>query len=226
MLLIKAVISDIDGTLTDDRQFIQAIGIEALRSVQRKGITVMLASGNVLPLAYGVATYIGAKGPVIAENGGIVSYKEKIYRLNDIDLPLKAFVHLKERMPAAERLFTDNWRESEVAMKLTIDPQKVKEELKDWNVKVDATGFAIHIMEPTHSKLRGAKKACELLGIDISETAAFGDSDNDIELLAGAGYGVAVGNSSPKAREAAKYVARGENAEGIVEGLRRLGLLD
>ncbi|MDD1770627.1 MAG: phosphoglycolate phosphatase [Methanomassiliicoccales archaeon] len=226
MLLIKAVISDIDGTLTDDRQFIQPLGIEALRAVQQKGITVMLASGNVLPLAYGVATYIGAKGPVIAENGGIVSYKERIYRLNDVDLPLKAFAHLKERMPAVERLFTDNWRESEVALKLTVDPQKVKEELKDWNVKVDVTGFAIHIMEPTHSKLRGAEKACELLGLDIREIAAFGDSDNDVELLAGAGYGVAVGNASPRAKEAAKYVAQGENAKGVVEGLRKMGLLE
>jgi phosphoglycolate phosphatase (TIGR01487 family) len=226
VLLIRAVISDIDGTLTDDRQLIQSIGIEALRTVQQKGTAVMLASGNVLPLAYGVATYIGAKGPVIAENGGMVSYKERIYRLNDIDLPVKAFAYLKERMPAAERLFTDNWRESEVALKLTVDPEKVKEELKGWDLKVEATGFAIHIMEPRHSKLRGALKACEIIGIDISEVAAFGDSDNDVELLGGAGYGVAVANSSPKAKEAAKYVAEGENAKGVVEGLKKLGLLD
>jgi phosphoglycolate phosphatase (TIGR01487 family) len=224
--LIKTVISDIDGTLTNDRQELQSEALEALRCVQEKGITVMLASGNVLPLAYGVAVYIGAKGPVIAENGGIVSYAERIYRLNDIDLPLKAYAHLKERMPSAERLFTDNWRESEVALKLTVDPNRVKEELKDWDLKVEATGFAIHIMEPTHGKLRGAKRACELLDVDICEALAFGDSDNDIELLSGAGYSVAVGNASPKAKEAAKYVAKGENARGVVEGLKKFGVLD
>ncbi|HVO77936.1 MAG TPA: phosphoglycolate phosphatase [Methanomassiliicoccales archaeon] len=225
MLLIRAVISDIDGTLTDSNQYLQSEGLEALRAVQQSGTTVMLASGNVLPLALGVATYIGARGPIIAENGGIVSYNEKVYHLNKIDQSLKAYAYLKERIPEVERLFTDKWRESEVALKVTVDPERVRDELRDWDVRIEATGFAIHIMEKDHSKLRGAKKACELIGIDISEAAAFGDSDNDVDLLASAGYGVAVGNASPRARKAAKYVAREENAKGVVEGLRKLGLL-
>ena len=64
---------DIDGTLTDKNKIIFTKGIEALRLVQDKGTSVSIASGNVLPVAYGLSTYIGLKGPIIAENGGIVS---------------------------------------------------------------------------------------------------------------------------------------------------------
>ncbi|HXZ24149.1 MAG TPA: phosphoglycolate phosphatase [Methanomassiliicoccales archaeon] len=225
MLLIRYVVSDIDGTITDAQKRIQVVGIRCLREVQERGVTVSIASGNVLPLAHGIGSYIGAKGPVIAENGGILGYQEKIYRLHSNAKALRAYQHLKERMPEVERLFTDNWRETEVALKPTVDPARVRAILKDFGLEIEVTGFAIHMMEPGQSKLEGVKKACELLALDLSEVAAFGDSDNDAKMLAGVGFGVAVGNASPAAKSAAKYVASGKHSDGVEEGLKHLGLL-
>ncbi len=72
----KAVVCDVDGTITNSSKMIQTLGIEVLRKAQDKGSTVMLASGNVLPVVYGLSTFIGLRGPVVAENGGVVSYKD------------------------------------------------------------------------------------------------------------------------------------------------------
>jgi phosphoglycolate phosphatase (TIGR01487 family) len=223
--VIKAVVCDLDGTLTDCDKLVGVNGIEALRRVQEKGITCMLASGNVLPIAYAVSTYVGMKGPVIAENGGIVSWKEEVHQTGDGEEPKRAYAHLRKCMPEAEPLFTDRWRVTEVALKRKVDPAEVKRILEDWPVKVETTGFAIHIMEIGHDKFVGVKKACELLGIDTEEVAAFGDSDNDVMMLSNCGVGISVGNGSPAVMQAADFVTQGRFADGVVEGLRYLGLL-
>lgn len=185
----------------------------------------MLASGNVLPVVFGLSTFIGTKGPLIVENGGIVYYREKVYKLQSIDTPLRAWAYLKERMPEAERLFTDHWRETEVGLKRSIDLDKVQKILSEWPVEIEVTGFAIHIMEPGHSKLKGVLKGCELLGIEPEQVLAIGDSDNDARMLRGVGQSVAVGNASLLAKQAAKYAAKADHAEGVIEGLFHFNVL-
>jgi phosphoglycolate phosphatase len=226
MRKLRAVACDIDGTITDSHRLIQANGIEALRKLQERGTTVMIASGNVLPVAFGLSTYIGTNGPVIAENGGIVYYQGRAYQLQSNELPLKAYAHLKEEMPEVERLFSDNWRLTEVALKRSLDLDQIRRILETWDLEVEATGFAIHLMNKGHSKLAGVEKSCELLGITLEEVAAIGDSDNDAKMLAGCGFGIAVGNASPSAKAAADFVAKAEHADGVIEGLRHIGLLD
>ena len=222
----KLLVCDVDGTITDNRKCIQALGIETLRRVQENGYTVSLCSGNVLPVAFGLSTFIGLKGPVIAENGGLVSYKEQIFQLHSDETAKKAFAYLKTKMPDVDRLFTDNWRKTEVAVKRSSDLEAVRAVLKDWSVEIEATGFAIHIMEPGHSKVDGVRKACQILGIDISEVVAVGDSDNDVKMLSQCGYGIAVGNASGPAKDAADFVSKSLHSEGVVEGLAHLGMLD
>jgi phosphoglycolate phosphatase (TIGR01487 family) len=223
--MIKAVVCDLDGTITDCDKRIGLAAIEALRRVQDSGVICMLASGNVLPITHAVSIYLGFKGPCIAENGALVEWKEIVHQLQDNDLPLKAYAILKERMPDVERLFSDRWRVTEVALKRTVDPEKVRIVLKDFPVKVETTGFAIHLMSLGNDKFMGLKKACELLGIETNEVAAFGDSDNDEMMLASSGVGIAVGNGSPAAKKAADFVATAEFGDGVVEGLKHLGLL-
>jgi phosphoglycolate phosphatase (TIGR01487 family) len=222
---VRAVACDIDGTITDSRRFIQVNGIEALRKVQDRGTIVMIASGNVLPVAFGLSTYIGTKGPVIAENGGLVYFQGRTYQLESNELPLKAYAYLKEAMPEVERLFTDNWRLTEVALKRSFDLERIQRILAGWDLEIEATGFAIHIMNKGHSKLAGVEKGCELLGIGLEGVVAIGDSDNDAKMLAGCGFGIAVGNASPSAKAAADFVAKGTHSDGVVEGLRYLELL-
>lgn len=221
----KAMVCDVDGTITDSHKLIQTRGIEVLRLAQDQGLKVMLASGNVLPVAYGLSTFIGLKGPIVAENGGVVSYQDHVYRLFSNEMPLRAFEHLRTRMPEVRRLYTDQWRQTEVALSRDVDLDKVRGLLSEFPVEVEATGFAIHIMERGHSKMAGVSKACDLLSIDPSEVVAFGDADNDERMLGECGFGVAVGNASDKAKQAADYIAVGHHAEGVREGLIKLGLI-
>jgi hypothetical protein len=102
----KAVVCNVDGTITNSSKMIQTLGIEVLRQAQDKGCTVILASGNVLPVVYGLSTFIGLRGPVVAENGGVVSYKDEVYMLFSNEVPLKAYEHLRTVIPGIRRLYT------------------------------------------------------------------------------------------------------------------------
>ena len=57
------------------------------------------------------------------------------------------------------------------------------------------------------------------LGVAQSETAAIGDNDNDVDMLAWAGLGLAMGNSTPAARAAARVVLPSIREDGAAYGI-------
>lgn len=221
---VKALAVDVDGTLADDSRRVHLEAVSALRRVNDSGIPVMLASGNVLPIAYALSNYLGLTGPIIAENGGIVSYQQKIWILGDPEAPKKAYDHLRTKMDA-ERLFTDRWRETEIGLKRDVSLERVREILNGWDVEVQTTGWAVHIMHKGMNKFVGVQKGCELLGISVKDVAAIGDSDNDEMMINECGWGVAVGNAFDGTRRVASFVTKSSDGAGVIEGLEWLGLL-
>lgn len=67
---------------------------------------------------------------------------------------------------------------------------------------------------PGTSKAVALAEVARRLGVPLEQTVAFGDADNDAEMLAMAGVGVSVGSASQAAREAAD-----RHAERIGEGV-------
>jgi len=49
------------------------------------------------------------------------------------------------------------------------------------------------------------RQVCSLYNIDVQEVIAFGDGENDIEMLQLASTGVAMANAMPRTRSLAKY---------------------
>jgi Cof subfamily protein (haloacid dehalogenase superfamily) len=63
---------------------------------------------------------------------------------------------------------------------------------------------------------------CELWGIDPVRTLAFGDADNDIDMLSFAGLGVVVGGMNEEVRAAADAVAPPVDEDGVASFVRGL----
>jgi phosphoglycolate phosphatase (TIGR01487 family) len=221
---VKAVVVDSDGTLADDSRRVDLEAISALRRVTDSGIPVMLASGNVLPIVYSLATYMGLDGPMIAENGGIVCHKQRIWVLGDPGESRRALRHLEDKVPV-ERLFTDRWRETEIGLKEDgTNLEEVRRLLEGFDVDVQRTGWALHIMARGMDKFTGVRKGCEILGLSTDEVASIGDSDNDSAMLGGCGWGVAVGNASDVCRSAATHTVEAGSGRGVVQALEWLRL--
>ena len=71
-------------------------------------------------------------------------------------------------------------------------------------------------------KGRALAQALPKIGIDLEETAAFGDAQNDLTMLAAAGVGVAMGNATDEVKAAADMVTRSNNEDGVAYALERI----
>jgi hydroxymethylpyrimidine pyrophosphatase-like HAD family hydrolase len=137
---------------------------------------------------------------------------------------MEAYEYLRTKLDV-ERLFTDKWRETEIGLRREADVEDVKRVLKGWDVEVETTGWAVHIMSRGMNKFVGVRKAAELLGITVNDIASVGDSDNDEVMIRECGWGIAVGNAFEGTKRAASFVAKEKYGAGVVEGLRWLRLL-
>ncbi|MHA7271378.1 HAD-IIB family hydrolase [Arthrobacter sp. HLT1-20] len=75
------------------------------------------------------------------------------------------------------------------------------------------------------SKADGVAAAIAQLGVARADTIAFGDGQNDVEMIAYAGIGVAIEGSSPELLALADRVAAPPHLHGIATAFAELGLL-
>lgn len=85
--------------------------------------------------------------------------------------------------------------------------------------------YSADLVSKGQSKIKGIERLGDLFGFELSEVMAFGDSDNDIEMLSGVGVGVAMGNSSATVKERAHYTTASNNNDGISKALSHYGLI-
>jgi hypothetical protein len=60
------------------------------------------------------------------------------------------------------------------------------------------------------------------MGFTAAETVAFGDGENDVELVEWAGYGVAVENAHERVKAVADWIGPGAREQGVAEVLEAL----
>jgi Cof subfamily protein (haloacid dehalogenase superfamily) len=72
------------------------------------------------------------------------------------------------------------------------------------------------------TKSKALQFLCERWGIERNRVLAFGDADNDIDMLRFAGHGVAVGGMSGEVREAADEVVPGVDEDGVARYVDKL----
>ena len=71
------------------------------------------------------------------------------------------------------------------------------------------------------NKGKALRILCARLGIDLSQTIAFGDGGNDITMLQSAGTGVAMANACQEAKEAARAVTADNESDGVAVYLEK-----
>ena len=69
---------------------------------------------------------------------------------------------------------------------------------------------------------KGIDEIIRHFGIGQEETMAFGDGENDLEMIQFAGHGVAMGNACDALKDAADEVTLTNNEDGIAHTLNHL----
>jgi len=219
---LKALVIDIDGTLTDEQR---RLDLRAASAIRELTVPVILASGNVLGFVKCAAKLIGTSDIMIAENGGVVSmgFDGPVHvrgdkaRCQEVLEILGEYFDLEE-LDGAER-------RSELALRRNFDIDTARQVLVDGNIRgielVD-TGFAVHIKTVDVNKGTALVSVAEMMGLETGDFVAMGDSVNDIEMIRAAGLGVAVGNAHPALKDVAGLVTAGQYGAGVVEALKDL----
>lgn len=218
----RALALDIDGTLTDDDRLLDPEVLPRLRRLEAAGIPVLLATGNVRPIAWGLARFLGVTGPVVCENGGLIWDRpsQRLHRIADGSEARAAAEWLAERIPGLDPhgIATNAWRETEWCLHPDEPLDRIEALIASspWsNLRVVRTGFAIHLTDPAIDKGAGLRVAASWMGCEVEEMWAMGDASNDVPMFASVGWSVAVGGAYPPAVAAADVVAEQRHGQAV-----------
>jgi Cof subfamily protein (haloacid dehalogenase superfamily) len=82
--------------------------------------------------------------------------------------------------------------------------------------------YFLEFASPAVTKASGLAFLADHLGFTAEETVAFGDGENDVELLEWAGYGVAVANAHDRVLAVADWVCPAAAEEGVAQVVEAL----
>ncbi len=225
MVMYRLLLLDIDGTITENDLSVSLHALETLRMVKKKNpsLKICLFSGNVLPVMMGIRNILGVGDSLMAENGGILLHEEKITKFFDREIPWKAFEKIRIDHGARE-FITNRWRETSISFILdkTVDYTEYHDM---FNVRIEDSGYAKHILNMEQGKGFAAKKLMELYNCDPMETISCGDGENDIGMIKITGHSGVPNNSIDLLKENAEYVSDHSYGNGLVDIFRHFSLL-
>lgn len=252
----KAIISDIDGTLT-------AIGanalptknvIDTIRKAEEKGIIFTLATARPLFLLHYLLEHMKTDVLIIIDNGAAIydTAKKKVLwetTLNPdlINKLLGIFNSVKKKrvnLDLSDGTFISDVKQvdshirvrklvgiglsSQDADTLVSD---LEEKFKTLSISKGASFsgenlFDVYVANADATKQHAVLKLAEILNISTHEIIGIGDHYNDFPLLMACGFKVAMGNAVPELKEIADYVAPSVEEDGLAHVIEKFVLKD
>jgi len=145
---------------------------------------------------------------------------------------LHMFQHERTSVPELKAHLSQTGHSVQKVMGFFLDPElrnRLRRELTEGFPDLVVTSSIennLEINDARATKGRGIELLSRRLGLDISQTMAFGDDVNDISMLRAAGIGVAMGNASEAAKAAADEITLSNDENGVAAALRRLHIID
>ncbi len=108
-----------------------------------------------------------------------------------------------------------------IVVKNAEDVERVYKVLSPYfNIQRHHYEYSFDLTIKGESKAKGIRKLAEILNKNMNDTIAFGDARNDIEMLEEVGLGIAMGNGTIEAKEAADYITSNIDKQGITKALK------
>lgn len=101
---------------------------------------------------------------------------------------------------------------------------KLREEFKNFAI-VRSQVIIVEVTANNVNKATAINSILDEWKLDKNEIIAFGDSNNDLEMLDYVGVGVAMGNASDNVKNQSDYVTLGNDSDGIYYALKHFGII-
>ncbi|MCI8537511.1 MAG: HAD family phosphatase [Oscillospiraceae bacterium] len=177
-------------------------GVEALKIVQSAPLARMIFAGEVNLMDPDSNHYFEANYPFDCFHNHKIVTEDVISYLSEHRLPITKFYSVgapEQFPPLLERLRA----------------------MPDLDL-TSSSSDNFEVLSKGVNKGRALAVLARMWDIPIEETAAIGDSGNDLAMLEAAGYPVAMGNAGREIKEAARYVTDTNDRDGVAKAIRHL----
>ncbi len=185
----KILVTDVDGTLTDNSKKIMPESIEAIRLAKENGFRVFLATGNPYPVSWTLSFFLGARDWVIAENGGVIGNSwSDVFVLADREEIRRGLQFLLDKYPNEIMVsLTNEFRMVDLAFYSSLPAKRFQATLEkeNFNLEVKDSGFAKHVITKGVNKASALEEIIRKEKMDVKNLflAVIGDGNNDIDLF-------------------------------------------
>lgn len=245
----RAIISDIDGTLTPNEPGALPSDrvSKSIRQAEDSGATFSLASGRPFSLMEYLVKHLKLTSPMITDNGAIIADGKDGSILWEVSLSRETSLAIIEltRSSGLTRVSTNNGvienptnlpNDAKIR-KVSVHDMSIKEadaliEKVTGKIKNIATvraasyrgeGFLdIYFSHAEATKQHAVLKYAEILGISPTEIIAVGDGYNDYSLLMTCGLKVAMGNAVQELKDIADLVVPSVDEDGLAVMIEKL----
>lgn len=250
LMIYKLVIADVDGTLVapsgKPAPFPSEKVKKAVGDVQKKGVKFCLATARSLPWIANLTTGLNLNSYLILDNGSKIydcaekkfireiyidkKNAEEVFSILKKEPDLRVFaVDDGVRLDDVSKI--TKWKLSKI-MILGMSARKAERisnlllKIKDIFVTISVSGTgdlsrSIHITHALGTKEKSLEFIIKLLKIKREETIGIGDSLNDLGMLKACGTKVAMGNSLPRIKQIADYIAPSYRKDGVADVLEK-----
>jgi Cof subfamily protein (haloacid dehalogenase superfamily) len=137
------------------------------------------------------------------------------------DCPLFAYGEPPERITGADD-FSRKYP-NEVITKVTMDGFPTAEERAVFEPALSISEFARYseAIVAGEAKVHGMDRMLAALGLTRAAAVAIGDSENDLDIVAAAGIGIAMGNACDALKAVAKAVTGAVGQGGVAEAIKK-----
>ncbi|MWV46922.1 HAD-IIB family hydrolase [Paenibacillus sp. HJL G12] len=241
----KLLALDMDGTLLTSEHIISPVTSKWIQKAKDQGIHVCLSTGRSFGSALPYGEELGLTTPMITVNGSEVwRSPHDLYERSLMDPKLIIAMHdlaVEEDCwywaYSIDRMYnSDEWTDGIMDgewLKFGFHTEdddarhRILMKLQDMG-GLEITNSSPHNLEVNPqgvNKAAGIQKVCGLLGLEMNEVIAVGDSMNDLAAIQAAGLGVAMGNAQQVVREAADFVTSSNDEDGIAKVIEKFILV-
>lgn len=235
----RLIAFDLDGTLLNRNKQILSESLTAIRQMQEMRCRIMLVTGRSHREAYNYYQMLALTEPMICCNGSYIYQPAQQQILHPLPLthaqaekivarvyPLKPTILADDKviMQADELSGRENIWQISIVHRQIKQLQNIAEFIQH-ELHLSCTWswrYQLDILQKGCNKGQSLARYVQQQHIAMRDVMAFGDNDNDAEMLRLAGLGVAMGNASKRAKAYSDVVIGRHNTPAIADFLASL----
>ena len=252
--MIKAIFSDLDGTLLNENNSLSEATINAVKKLKEKNIKFFIATGRSFLAMKRFYDHLELDTEIVNYNGAVIHNSDggKIFELTLNDSVARELIDYGRKNNlyyhgfSNEKWYLEDYNDTAKAygaksqlqeniinfdnmpkldfnkMMFINDAETTKivdsyviEKYKNKIYKGLSSPTFLEIMNPDVSKGNAVKFLLEKYGFQPDEVIAFGDAENDLEMLFSVKYGVAMENANDEVKSKVNYIAPKNTENGV-----------